>query len=139
MNNDLEHILEHTQHESLTQSEKNQMKSVLLAYVKDHPQVLTAADLPWFMYFRSHIAMSMIIALVFLSGSSSVFAEWSLPGDLFYPLKTNVNEQVLGLLATSPAAKAEWQLSLADRRLKEVETIVLTGKATTETKNKGKP
>lgn len=72
--------------------------------------------------------MGLIIALVIaVSGGVSVAAETSVPGDMLYSVKTSVNEQVRGMIATSAEAEAEWEVRLAERRLEEAAKLDARG------------
>ncbi len=77
--------------------------------------------------------MGIFIAiLVALTGGASFAAHNSLPGDTFYPVKTNLNEQVRGLVTLNSEDKAYWEATLADRRLAEAEELAVEGKLDTE-------
>jgi hypothetical protein len=67
--------------------------------------------------------MPILLVIAILLGGSSFAAEGSLPGDILYPVKINVNEQVRGLFSFSEEAKAEWEARVAERRLEEAESL----------------
>ncbi|MEK7641322.1 MAG: DUF5667 domain-containing protein [Patescibacteria group bacterium] len=96
------------------QSEKFKVKSWGFSFLKPMP-----------------IFASLMIALL-AGGGVSFASENSLPGDLLYPIKVNVNEEVRARLAVSTEAKASWDTELADRRLIEVEQLSDRGKLTEE-------
>jgi len=52
-----------------------------------------------------------------------VVAEGSLPGDVLYPIKVGVNENVRGAIAVSAKSEAELEARLAGRRLEEAEKL----------------
>ena len=56
-------------------------------------------------------------------GSLSYAAESALPGDLLYPIKTNINEEVISATKFKPADKVAWQEKRVERRLKELEAL----------------
>ena len=62
--------------------------------------------------------------VVLLSGAVSFAAEGTLPGDMLYPVKVNVNESVRAALTFSPEAETAWEIERAERRLEE--TVVLS-------------
>ena len=64
----------------------------------------------------------LIIALLF-GGGASAAAENALPGEILYPVKVAVNEQVVGWLSVSEEAKAKWEAKMAERRLEEAEEL----------------
>jgi len=77
--------------------------------------------------------MSLILVLILiLGGGVAAAAEQSLPGDALYSFKTNVNEQIMALLAISPEAEARWQARVIERRLEEAEELVREGELTAE-------
>ncbi len=135
MKNELETLFEKGKNIHLSQKEKSDMKASLISYAQNHPIRSIESALPWYMYFQSHIAVTAFTLLVFMTGGSSVVAEKSFPGDALYGVKTGVNEQVLGLFAVSSQSKAQWQVTLADRRLQEVEHVALNQNNAEETKN----
>ena len=70
-----------------------------------------------------------VLSLVVVLGGGAVFASGnSLPGNVFYPLKVSVVEPIHSALTFSPQAKAEYESSLATRRMVEAETLKSRGK-----------
>ena len=74
----------------------------------------------------------LIIALV-LGGCTSFAAEGALPGDVLYPVKVSVNEEVRSFVAFSDEAQAQWDARRAERRLEEAEKLVAEGRLNAET------
>ena len=74
-----------------------------------------------------------ILLLVGLSGGTAFAAQSALPGEPLYAIKTQVNEPVAVALATTPAAKAEVNASIATTRLEEAETLAANGTLTAST------
>lgn len=74
--------------------------------------------------------MPLILALIILlgGGTTSLLANNSLPGDVLYPIKINVNEKVESMLAVTEKGDAEVDASQASRRLKEAEALAAKGK-----------
>ena len=73
-----------------------------------------------------------IVLAVALSGGVSLVAESAVPGDALYGVKTHVNENIRSVVTTSAQADAQWEADLAERRLKEIETLSLRGELTSE-------
>lgn len=73
------------------------------------------------------MVIALIIALI-VSGGVGVAAQNSLPGNVLYPVKINVNEKLEGLLSVSAKAKADFEAVLASRRLQEAEELSSEGK-----------
>jgi hypothetical protein len=74
-----------------------------------------------------------IIALL-LSGSVSLAAETALPGDLLYPVKIHVNEEVRAAVSVSAEAEAAWEARRAERRLEEAERLQARARLDAEAK-----
>ncbi len=80
---------------------------------------------------------TIVIALALLAGGGTTLAaEGTMPGDLLYPVKVNVNEQIRAALATSAEADAEWDARRTERRLGEAAVLAANGRldGTLETK-----
>jgi len=136
MEKEIENIMNMAKEESLTQKERDVLRANVLSFMKEHPLSVSAEAKPVLSFYtfeffvRRHSALAVFALVFFLSGTTSVFADKALPGDTLYPLKTSVNEKVLGWFATSPDSRAEWQLSLADRRLQEIQKLSVSEKMT---------
>lgn len=82
--------------------------------------------------------MPIFLALLLLlggGGTAAAAAQSSLPGDALYGVK-NLTEEVRGWAAFSEDAKADWQITLAETRLDEVEKLYDSGKLSEEVKTK---
>lgn len=79
-------------------------------------------------------AVSFAAILVIAGSGTSLAAEYALPGDPLYPIKTDFNEPLIGLLNNSPALKAAWQVRLTERRLEEADKLALQGKLNDQTR-----
>jgi len=77
--------------------------------------------------------MPIFIVILLALGGTSFAAEKALPGDVFYPVKLNVNEHVQGWLSLSDEAKANWETVLANRRLSEAEELAAHSKLDAKT------
>src|SRR3989344_5378889 len=79
--------------------------------------------------------MGIILAILLaISAGVSYSAESSLPGDVLYPIKTDLNERIQGWLALSAKAESEHQANFAIRRLEEAEQAKAEGKVKAEVK-----
>jgi hypothetical protein len=89
----------------------------------------------WYTYFAERKFVPAFVALVLLvsTGGLSIAAETALPGDALYSLKVNLNEQVRGLTAVTPEAKAKLALEVTDRRLKEAALLSTQGRLNAQT------
>lgn len=80
--------------------------------------------------------IATILILLALGGGVSAIAETSLPGDVLYPIKVNVNEEVRAGLAFSNEADARFDIRRAERRLEEAHKLALKGEFNAEAKSK---
>ncbi|HEU4677573.1 MAG TPA: DUF5667 domain-containing protein [Candidatus Paceibacterota bacterium] len=69
---------------------------------------------------------TLLIALL-LGGGTSYAAENAIPGDLLYPVKVDINENVKSAFAVGDDAEAKLQADLARERLKEAEVLASRG------------
>jgi hypothetical protein len=80
---------------------------------------------PWVTFFRTHVPATAFVALLFFTGATSAIAERSLPGDILYPVKTNVNEPAASLVVRrGPDAETRWEARIAKRRLDEAKALL---------------
>ncbi len=97
--------------------------------------VVSTLETAWYSYFMEKKfvpALSLAILLI-ATGGTSLAAESALPGDFLYKVKLGLNEQVRGLTAVTPEAKAKFALEVTDRRLKEVALLSSKGLLNAET------
>lgn len=125
----------------LSVTEKTEMKSLLLQHVKENPphvSVFHGYSIPTpfsIQNFRNKKTLSVFVMAGLLMGSTLSFAaENTAPGDLLYPIKVGINEQVRGIVAITPKAKADWEVQLAERRLKEMEKLAIEANISPEIK-----
>ena len=78
-------------------------------------------------FFMRHSIPAFVAVLVVVGGGTAAAAEGALPGDILYPIKVHVNEEMRATLATTPKAKADWAVDRAERRLEEAATLALSG------------
>ena len=74
-----------------------------------------------------------VVLVVFIGGGTTSAAQGALPGDLLYPVKVSINEKVEVALAPTPAAKAEVQVRLAERRVEEAQKLSSQGRLNKKT------
>ena len=119
----IEHTFRGVRRIFLSSSEREEMKRHLRLFMAEHPRRLRRS----FFTFR-HLLLQPILAslavLLFLAGGTSYAAQYSLPGDTLYAVKVGITEPLTGSLKTSAAERAQWNATLAVRRLEEVEALV---------------
>ena len=123
----------------LTAEEKNKSRDFLLARmgldsVRIHPFIRRSFwKVPFFPTFltNKYMIATLIAAIVLaFGGGAAAAAEGSLPGDILYPVKVKVNEEVKSALSLSAEAKAAWDARRAERRLEEAEKLAVAEKLT---------
>ena len=129
-----ENIFKDAQTIRMTDAEKTAMRHALIRTVAAHP---VKGDTPLrpeqFRPVRSpyntmwtHFAKSFVYVLVGLVIGTTGVASASLsalPGDIFYPVKTEVIEKGRLALAKTPEAKARVQVAIVTTRLNELDTV----------------
>ena len=89
-------------------------------------------------FFQKHKTMPILAAILMLAlagGGTSLAAQGSLPGDLLYPVKVHVNENVEAALQVSPQAQAAFEAHLAQTRLDEAAQLAAQGHIDAEAKS----
>lgn len=131
----------------LTHEEKSDMRGELVRFMNEHPakeaegnfvspsragrHIERTRPFGWFVPFLTLRPMPALLALllvVFTGGGVSLAANNALPGDLLYPVKVSVNEEVHSAFTFSPAAEMEWEISRSERRLVEAERLEADGR-----------
>lgn len=102
---------------------------------KHDVSVTTSLKSAWYSYFieKKFVPALSLAVLLLATGGTSLAAENALPGDLLYPVKIGLNEQVRSFTAITPEAKAKFALEITDRRLKEVALLSSKGLLNAET------
>ena len=68
------------------------------------------------------------LGLMVITAGTSFASEGSLPGDILYPIKKNVNENILRLLANTTEERAALAANLVERRLSEANQLASLGR-----------
>lgn len=127
MDNDIKKIINPLQQIKLAPHEKAEMRALLVQKIGENSSPKQARIFPWHSIIRSHalgMSFASLIIVGVLGGTMSVAAEKALPGQLLYPIKIYVNENVSRLLiTTSLPAVAEFETNLVEKRLVEAERL----------------
>jgi hypothetical protein len=115
----------------LHSEEKVLMRKNISDFAESHPINKIKSPYAAFLGYQRYAVFALLFVVIIGSGTASA-ANGSLPGDLLYPIKINVNEKVEKLLAVSPKAIAEVDVKQATRRLEEAETLNEKGALTPE-------
>lgn len=118
----------------MTESEKQMVFSELKTFISNNP-----ISTPWYKQFGNSIASPfqnefmlhhkmlatafVVIILVSATGGTSIAAKYSVPGDILYPVKINLNEKVETFTAISSEAKATVEARHVGERLVEAEQL----------------
>src|SRR5688572_6369383 len=131
---------------SLTADEKSAGREMLRSYMALTPMRVSAeaaarpARKPFFSFSspaligRAMSVFSLALAFLVSAGSVSYAAEGSLPGDVLYPVKVGINEEVRAKLAPTARARAAWETERAERRLAEAEVLATRGELGPQTR-----
>lgn len=147
MSEKIEHVLnrigEYSQTVSLSDNQKNQMRTGLLSAISKQtqtPQKSPYMVANWFSHIsrKTFIYTPIAAVMILILGGSGMAAaaEGALPGDLLYPIKTNITEQVLSLFSHSAEEKAEFATELVNRRLGEINQLATEGRLTSGARSK---
>ena len=120
---------------SMDEAAREKTRALLSEYVKmrpiraSEPAIESAPAYNRFSTFFMRHSMPAFAAVLVIAvgGSTAAAAEGALPGDILYPIKVHVNEEMRATLAVSPKAKADWAVDRAERRLEEAATLALSG------------
>jgi hypothetical protein len=141
----LEEQLNILQKTVMNTEEKGAIRDAVVSYMQENPQKTIAvrnredkrlryrtSNFNNSLISFKNMTIAIIIALL-LGGGTSFAAENALPGDVLYPIKIHVNENVQELAAVSDKAEAKVQAKLATRRLEEAEKLAVSGRLNAET------
>lgn len=132
----------------LRAAEKRELRERVVSYMEYHPlpkaiqeakpaKKLKAASLVTDAYaevvfpFRK-LARWGVGAMAVMLVMVPFWAEQSVPGDRFYAVKVNFNEEVRSTLAFSPQQKIEWETTRLNRRIAEARLLASEDKLTEE-------
>jgi len=130
----------------LTADEFNVGKQQLVSLLRERPMVRMEFDdrhtqqrspmnqlFPLLSLRPMYIALVLALAVtVATGGGAAIAAEQSLPGDVLYTVKLNVNEPVKAALTFDAKARANVEAKRAERRLEEAEKISAEARAELE-------
>lgn len=130
MNNKIGQLFEHIKKIRLEQKEREEIRSFLVSKTLNgrHQEQGSNILRAYFINFYRKPMLTLIIALtIAIGGGFSAAAENSLPGDILFPVKIKVNEEVRSAVAITPKAKAKWEIKIVERRLEEAEKLAAKG------------
>ncbi len=118
----------------MTDAEKQAGFSALRSFIDNNPikdswyktvsnKILSPFSNDMFLHHKILASAFMIVLLISATGGTSAVAKYSLPGDVLYPIKINVNEKLETFTALTPEAKANVEATHLDERLSEAEIL----------------
>jgi hypothetical protein len=131
-----EHLLKHLKNDpeySLSEAERTLMRAELAELSRAPVTVRTSVPSPWFVYLMRPMPLAAFALILTISTTSVSFAAGgALPGDVLYPVKVRVNENVELALSPGIEAKAAVRVRHAEERLRETELLAAEGALTDE-------
>lgn len=141
MNNNFEQFIKKAKEVHLPEKEKAQGRELLSRYMQMNPPVRFSEQgrhqlqRSWFsqlitrnnILYKPMVIVAVLLIAVAAGGGVSLAAENALPGEVLYPVKVEVNENVRTAFAFSQEAKAEWRVEQTERRLQEAEKLAVQG------------
>lgn len=125
----------------LSSSEQSALRERVLSYMEHKPLRIKPQVTPEpflnifsFSYVR-YAAPVVLVAVIFVSGGVSYAAEGAVPGDVLYPVKIHVNEEVATALIFNDEEKLTWNMRRAERRLEEASALAADGALSEETQS----
>ncbi len=119
----------------LEPAKKDAMRQTLLNFMAAHEALEVRPARVSFAWERFAIPAGAFALILLISGGTSLAAEYALPGDPLYAVKTKINEPLIAALNTSESAEANWHATVALRRLEEADALAIKGKLTPEVKS----
>lgn len=126
MKPELKNLKEYTDKLSLSQEEKFDMFQNIRTYSNTHP----VTSSPYMLFMKYSIAYTTMFAILIGTSATSLAAEQALPGDILYPIKTNINEKVAQTLTFSKKQKTQVTVKLVGKRMGELEKMLIEKKDT---------
>ena len=80
-------------------------------------------------------AIVALVLVIFGAGGTSLAAQNSLPGDFFYPIRVNVNEEIRAVFL-SGSARSEYEVVRAKKRVEEAKELIVQNKMSPEIQKK---
>ena len=129
MNDHLDKFFEPAKNVHLEKEHSDLLRANLFAHMKANP----VRGRTFFDSMTKLVPAGMLL-FVLIGGGIAAAAENTLPGDVLYAIKTQINEKVISAFQVSTVAETHWEIKLSERRLQEAEAIAADPKVSTEAK-----
>lgn len=129
----------------LRASEKAELQSRIVAFMEYHPLPASVQSKPLpkkdrilaepyrvINISRTYLRLFAGTAAVLFVVAVPALAENSIPGDILYPVKVNVTEEIRGSLSFNSYEKVVWETTRLERRISEARLLAQAGKLTPE-------
>src|SRR3989344_1056270 len=107
-------------------------KSAVLSRIFEKTPIQKPIKAPWFqnILIGRHLQPVLAFTLIFILGGGGLAlgSNKALPGDILYSLKVGAVEPLVGSFMLLGEAKANWQVSLATKRLTEAGSLAAGGR-----------
>lgn len=136
MNRKTTQIVKLMRNTKLQAQEKTLVKSNILKFIRENPSPALHNHPGFFKNFfgtSKKYVLASITVVAMLVGGTAYAAEFAVPGEVLYPIKIKINENIRGAFYTDPESKINFEIELAERRLLETEQLVLSKTLTNET------
>lgn len=126
----------------LKAAEKAELQSRIVAFMEYHPLPAAVKAIPVpksrvtpepyrliaipRTYLRSFIGVTALLFVIVIPA----MAENAVPGDILYPVKVNVTEEIRSTLSTNSYEKVVWETTRLERRVAEARLLAQAGKLT---------
>jgi hypothetical protein len=126
----------------LRASEKDELQSRIVAFMEYHPLPSIVKSIPVpkskgvseeyrvisipRRYLGMFVGASALMCVVLVPA----LAENAIPGDMLYPVKVNVTEEIRSTLSSDPYEKVVWETTRLERRISEARLLAQAGKLT---------
>ncbi len=132
---------------SMTDAENNRLQKAISAFVVSNPvrvketmhhkgqfslESIRESIVSFLSPLRPMPVIAAIAALFVSFGGVSYAAESTVPGDLLYPVKIHVNENVSAAFHVSSESKADFYADLAEERAEEAQKLAAEGRLNAE-------
>jgi hypothetical protein len=130
----MQNLFKNLKNEKLSDSEKQIMFNRLNSFIEENPiqtvwyknignKIVSPFQDGFLLHHKMLASAFVIVILVSATGGTSIVANSSVPGNLLYPVKINLNEKVETFTAISSEAKAVVEAKHINERLSEAEIL----------------
>ena len=136
-------LIAYTQKTRLKAAERAEIRARVLSYMEYHPlpknmrlQEAVSGKRGLYAVILSHTTFMRVAtsacAVLLVIVSVPFAAEHAVPGDVLYPIKTRINEEIRAQFVSSPYEKVAFETELMERRIAEARLLAKEGKLSEE-------